>query len=438
MNKLDVIINGLAYSGWKNVVIQQSMTQLAGVFTVSTTEELMEDSKSWHIRNGDVCTINIEEQTILTGYVDSIVHSYNNKEHQIILKGRDKTCDLIDCSYYSNTTVNAAELEYRDREWKNKDAKTIITDICTPFGIIVMVDKDSEGAQEAASEPLVVFQINDGETALNSITRICQSKGLIAMTDGDGILRLTRTRNIKCSDSLTTGENILSGQLIQSDRERFSRYIIKGKGKTDGKYLLISTINPSAIVEDEVVRKKIGMQEDRSTPSYRYRPKVILTDVVANYDINPALQKIVESVYNPYTHKREPLVPPEVRNYVAVDICYQRGEQEARVRAGNSRKLVYTVQGWVQTSNKKVWKVNTLVSIYDKMFNIRDEFLISDIRFTFDDINGTITELSLVHKEAFKVIQKPIKKIKTETDNLLSTEAWREATKSTLGKEYIW
>lgn len=422
MNNLEVICNGIPYSGWKTVSIQKSIDKLAGLFHVSTTEGLMNKFENWHLRNGDFCQLKIDDQIILTGYVDEITHSYDANEHRIDLKGRDITCDLIDCCFFpEDIDLSKVNETTAYNEWTNQNAKEIITVICDIFGIPVEVE---ESAQEAATEPIVIFKIKEGETAYESINRICKAKGILAITKGDRILRLTRAGSEFCRDDLVLGSNILSGSLIQSDRDRFSKYIIKGKGKSESKYLLLLEENPYAIVSDEIVGKKLNMQEDRSEASYRYRPKVLLTDIIGNFTIIPDLKKIKES--GTYTD----------RSQTAIKICAQRGEQEARVRAGKSRRLVYKVQGWTQLGDGKVWEINKLVAVNDDLLGIEDHFLIYDIKFEFNETNGTTTELSLVYPEAYEIVQKPIKEIKTKSDELLSIEEWNKHASSALGKEY--
>lgn len=402
MNNFELIINSKPYAGWKNISVDLSLNRMTNLFQVSTTEELLEDSMSWYIRNGDSCEIKIDDQLILTGFIDGISHSYNAKDHSIVLKGRDKTCDLVDCSYYPRKLTD----EYIN-QWKDQTPHEIINAICLPFDIEVVIDSS---VTTPVTEPISIFKINDGETASESITRVCRSKGILAISKGDGRLHLTRAGDEYCKDSLTLGQNILEGNLRQSNRERFTHYVIKGKGKSEAKYLLAIEINPSAIIEDEVIMKKVGMVADRSESKFRFRPRVLLTEVVSSFTVNPELKKIKEE---------GTLVQ---KTYAAIDICSQRGEQEARVRAGKSRLLEYMVQGWTQIANGKVWELNKLVTVNDSLLNVKDAFLITGIKFQYSKKRGTIAILSLAHREAYTVVKKPIKEIKTEFDTLFTAE----------------
>ena len=357
MSEVTLKVRNTSYSGWETVNVSKSLLQLAGSFSFSATNLLAYKPEQFSIQLGDPCTVEIDGQLLITGYIDEMPISYDSETHTIQVTGRDKTGDLVDCSYVE--TPN---------EWKDQSIENIVKILCasgdsTKFDISVVVD-DSV-ASEAAVE--VDFAVEQSATVLDEISRLCMSKAILPVTYGDGKLTLTRGgANEKAKDNLELGANIKAGIIDQSNLERFSRYIVKGQDTVTKKKSWASTkVDPSAEATDEVID--------------RYRPLIILPD--RSMDIKK---------------------------------CEERALWESRVRAGQSRKIEYTVQGWTQ-SNGKVWPLNSLVRIKDKFFGGDDTRLISGLEFSTNNTSGTVTRITVVPKNTFDLIEVPIKEEDTES-----------------------
>lgn len=422
MSNLRVVIGHGVLSGWKNVNIHQSIDQMCGSFSISTSESIVGVTVSdisgtqnftTEIQNGDLCKLEIGKgdnyTTVITGYIDDIDNSYDAREHTITLRGRDIMCDLVDCSYYPRFLKN----EYKN-EWTDSTAENLINEICDPFNVEVVTDKT---ALTPATEPIPKFKIKDGETAAESIKRICRYKGILAISKGDGKLYLTQAGEDLTDGGIELGYNVKRGRSFQSNKERFSHYIVKGKGKSESVQLFGIDINVRAIISDEIIQSGKGYYSDPAKPTQRFRPRVFLSDMVTNFTVNPVLEKIRLDVSKGSETRK---------TYSAVTLANQRGEQEARVRAGNSRRLEYTVQGWMRNEKNEPWALNTLTTVKDNMLNVRGNYLIKDIRFRLDQNRGSETDLILVHKDAYKVVQKALKEIKTDNDNLFTAQFRQE------------
>ncbi|WP_420055766.1 phage baseplate assembly protein [Escherichia coli] len=80
------------------------------------------------IREGQPCTFRLGTDTLLTGYIDDFIPSYDADNVEIRVMGRDKTGDLVDCSVvHSSGNGKACGL--------NSAA-----DVCRPFGITVITE----------------------------------------------------------------------------------------------------------------------------------------------------------------------------------------------------------------------------------------------------------------------------------------------------------
>lgn len=96
---------------------------------------------------------------------------------------------------------------------------------------------------------------------------------------------------------------------------------------------------------------------------------------------------------------------------------YQRAMWEMTRNNAEGKRITVTVQGWFNL-NGELWQPNQLVSIHAPALNIhQQERLIVDCRYTLDE-EGTITEMTLIHRDAFNEPAEPIKTAKkSTTDN---------------------
>jgi prophage tail gpP-like protein len=351
-------IKGKKFDGWTGANVMKSLYQMSGSFSLGATDTFPGDTKKWDIKMGDECSVSINDQTIITGYIEDIPISYDATSHSIEFSGRDKTGDLVDCSF-SETS----------KEWKDQKVITIIEALCKPFNITVKLDNSV--ADQAATgsvmglkrkvstkkqTPKGTFKINEGETVFDTIFRLCKPKGILPVSYGDGKLVLTATGTQKVTDALVFGKNILSGSITQSDKERFAEYIIKGQGEKSIFGTVTEASSPKAIYKDNIIVKT--------------RP----------------WRKIV--------------IWPE--SSCTVGYCQDLAKWEGMNRAGKSRSVDYEVQGWTQ-SDGKVWPLNALVKVKDSFLGINKEMLIASVNFIISNEGGTITRLNLVHPDTFNM-----------------------------------
>jgi len=133
MSNIELEVNGNLYGGWKSLRVDTSMNQFAGAFGFTATDLFPGNFGRWKIKMGDECTVVLNGEVLITGYVDQISIGYDSESHNIQIAGRDKTADLVDCSFYNN--VN---------EWKNISVRSIIKRLVTPYGILISVDPSVE------------------------------------------------------------------------------------------------------------------------------------------------------------------------------------------------------------------------------------------------------------------------------------------------------
>lgn len=340
LDKFGIKINENTYQNWSEMHIHTSMNLMAGSFVFMDCDFSRGSFDKWKIKKKDEIKVFVEDETIITGYVDSIPIEYGRNIFNIQFIGRDKTCDLIDCTYNEN-----------NNEFKKQTRANIIRRLIQPFGLELTIDST---ATEAANVKIDTFKADEGRYICDIIAEICRDAGILPLSVGDGKLTLMKaTTSKRAKDPIQYGVNAVYGKRINDDAERFSDYIVKGYGNGGDNKRLEDFIEPSGKFNDSIVT--------------RYRPLTIFADRATDSGK-----------------------------------CYDRAKWEARIRAGYSRALVYEVPGWMQ-SDGSIWKKNTLVTVYDKILDIdADEFIAAEVDYIYEEkVRGAYCSILLVDKDTY-------------------------------------
>jgi len=341
-------VKGQEFRGWTSIMIEKSMHQITGAFGLVTTDKFPGEAKKWNIALGDECIVEINEQRVITGYIEDIIIDYDAESHNIQFGGRDKTGDLADCSFDGEA-----------KEWKGLSLVDIIRNLCNPFDIDVVVDSSvAENANKVISDSI---KANEGDTVFEIIRGLCRMRAILAISYSDGKLTLTQAGvKYKANDVLESGKNILKGNFDHSNKDRFQTYIVKGQGVGEDTKPIWSPSSGS-----------IGKATDEKVIT-RYRPIIIFADEKCDKGM-----------------------------------CIKLAEWERNNRAGASRSLEYEIQGWTQ-SNGKIWPLNAMVQVKDNVLGVNETLLISAVSFTVNEA-GSVTRMRVVDPDAFTVKPKPIK-----------------------------
>ncbi|MCA9469558.1 MAG: hypothetical protein KC643_29510 [Nitrospira sp.] len=217
-NLVSILVNGKAYGGWESVSITRSLENAAAGFQLAVSDRFPGQRQPLRIIPGDACQVRIDEDLVITGYVDQVNPSHDANSHSIAVTGRSKTADLIDCS--------------DEPPWSSIHNQTILQiahRMAQPFGVDIVDNLKDK------TEPLSQFDSNPGDTVFSTISRLASRKGCLVTDDEKGRLLLTRAGSAKASTMLRTGQggNILSGSATFDQSNRFKRYIVIGQGKGD-------------------------------------------------------------------------------------------------------------------------------------------------------------------------------------------------------------
>lgn len=254
-DQVALLINGKQYRGWTEISLNTAMDAIAGAFAISLTERWAGDGstpsqiEAWPILNGDACQVTVGGEVVIDGYVDQFRPSFSPTDHTIEIQGRDKTCDLVDCSAF-----------HQPDQWKNLDLLQIAKILCEPFGVKVVAEVD-------VGPKFDVIKLQQGETVFSALDRLARFRKVILSPGSAGGLVITRAGRSRSSVRLQQGINIKSASGVLDTSQRFSNYIVKGQNvssKTDDGEL---EAHAEARVSDSAIS--------------RYRPLVVMAETGA-------------------------------------------------------------------------------------------------------------------------------------------------------------
>lgn len=237
MSDLALKVGGTIYGGWKEIRIQRGIRRFADTFDLTLTERWAGQDVRRPVQADSPCVVEIDGETVITGYTDDVLVDYDDNSHSVSVNGRSKLGDLVDCSGEGKPWNVPMKLE------------RVAKDLCSPFGIKVITNADTGDAFN--SQKLEV-----GETYQQFLSRLADFRAVFLTSNANGDLVITRAGTERIATALVLGENILSASGTDSKRDRFHRYIVLGqdKGSDDAWGAAVSQIRGEAF--DQHIRKE--------------------------------------------------------------------------------------------------------------------------------------------------------------------------------------
>ncbi|MEW5727715.1 MAG: phage baseplate assembly protein [Pseudomonadota bacterium] len=336
-HRIGLKVNGRIYEGWTGARIQRGVEQLVGTFSVQHTDRWTGQAERSPIVAGNACVLTIDDQVVISGWVDDDEDGLDAKEHGISVSGRDAACDLVDCA-----AVHQAG------EWHGVTLMDIVAELVKPFGIPVR-------SEVATGKAFEVFAIDKGETVIQAIRRLCDHRGVLAVSDGLGGIVITRSGTKRCGGALIEGENVKRRRRRRSHAQRFSEYRVLGQDGAGEDDAMAAA--PTAVARDPGVT--------------RYRPTIIKATDEGD----------------------------------GVSFA-ERAAFAARVARARAHTIEVTVQGWTM-ANGLVWPINQLVPVRLPSIGVDTDMLIAGVEFTIDENDGSLAVLQLVGSGAYEVLPIP-------------------------------
>lgn len=336
---ITVECNGQLLTGWLNASVRRSLESINATFTAQV-DWRAETPKP--VKRQDVITVSIANTQMLKAIVTKADAGYSRDEGVMLyVEARALSGDLI-----------IASATHAGGQWKDVNVGNIVADLCKPLNIPVVANTD-------LGKPLKSFELNQGETILQAISRAAAYRGLLVTADTRGGLLITRAGDTKSEASIRLGKdgNVIRMQPEGSDANRCSEYIVKGQGAAN-----------------------------------------VWGDVAAAADIEARAK-------DPYLKRYLPLIVNAETALGSQGDAQSLADHAARLRMGRANGYRYTVEGW--EVNGEAWLENTLVPIYDPLINSNgDRWLIVDVNAKVDRKEGDVTEILVRPAAAYE--QRPI------------------------------
>lgn len=345
---VELIIGGSIYAGWTEFRVTRSMDRAAGDFDLSVSERWPGRTEAWRILPFAEVEIRLGGDPVLKGYVDVVEPETDAKTHRVRIRGRSKTCDLVDCTP-----------ELRGTEFRGATLPAIARALAQPFGVEVVTEAP-DGA------PFGVEAKEKTDTAWATIERLGRLRGVVCHDDEQGRLVLTRAGERRAAGSLELGRNLLAASARIDVSKRFSRYASMTQRQTGAA---VSRDGDGDVEDSEEAEQPnagvqvsvTGLATDPDVP--RYRPKIFRAEGAGD-----------------------------------TAFAQQRAVWAAATARAKSLQVEATVQGW-RKADGALWRLNEQVKIRADWLRLDHDLLVIGTEFTLGQ-DGRRVKLVLTPKEA--------------------------------------
>lgn len=335
--EVELLVNARRYGGWKDQRITRSIETISGSFNLSVTEKWSENSKPWEIYEGDSCSVLLDGESVIDGFVDDVNLSFSGDDHAVGIEGRDTTREVVDCSS-----------DLGKWEFRKILVLSFLQQVASQFDISVSL---GPGVVLPAI-PENKISINPGDTAFSTIDRVAKFAGLLPVADGSGGIILIQPGKTIAPVTLKQGVNFKQGSAKYSQKDRFSKYVVLAQ-QQGGKG---SAGSAGTQVRGEYI------DQDVSNPN---RVTVMQSETAANKQQADA-----------------------------------RAKWEGIVRAARAGTITADVAAWRPVSNY-IWTPGDLIPVRAPALRINGMMMIATVNLIANSQDGKPASLTLVRPDAF-------------------------------------
>ena len=243
-------VGGRLFDAWTAVSVSKGIRDVSGAFGLDYAERTSEAGERRIIRQGEACQVLIGDALIITGWIDASNPRFDPLDRSLRVEGRDKACDLVDCSAMNRPGV-----------WKNRTLIQIADDLVKPFGLTIE-------ARASVGAPFKSFALQQGESVWEAMERLARFRGLLAVSTAAGGVAFIKPGQRRAGFTLRQGDNLIGASGSDDGRDRFSAYLIKGQSAGDDDVNGAAAAGPKAEAADVGVtrhRPLMIMAEEQAT-----------------------------------------------------------------------------------------------------------------------------------------------------------------------------
>ena len=346
---LTLEVNGLSYGQWTDIKVNRSLDNFPAQFSFTAAFNIAEN-KSFPIKEGDKCTVFADGKQIINGFVEVIEGEYSMGSHSINIRGRSRTCDLVDSTVAADINITMPA-----------SLKSVINQILQKSGftdIAVNIISEAQPKDFTTADKVVA---SVGDSVISVIDKYCRKRQLYITDDFNGDLVLFSGSTGKFKAQLQTAgndlDNIKSARVRRDSSKRFNKYTVHSQQN-------LTTVDPFSDVSPN---DTVGGLDSSAMD----------IDVRAQRRLNI----IAESPSNS-------------------DECKQRANWQANINRARAFSYSATVEGH-ETGYGETYDTNYLVGVLDIVHDVRTDLLINSIDYSFDLQNGSVTDIGMVPRDAY-------------------------------------
>ena len=364
--------SGIVYEGVIGLSVSTSMASLTGSFNLSTlstdpnlntkiSQINVSDGLPLPFKIGETVSILVDNETVLTGFIDEISANYSGDSHSISVSGIDSTDDIL-ISTASEKVQFTTKISFEDVITKTLETNNIRT--------MKVINQVSGLTPFEASE---IESPEIGGNLFEFFLQLARKKKVLLSTDGLGNLLILRSSTEAVPDKLINNvkeSNIQSASFSLSHKNRYGQYVVFSQGN-----MTAENASPGAVSADSMAGRK-GESEDKEV-----RPTRVLNTVSAKTQNNEQCFELAEWQ----------------QNFARID-----GYKYSCVVIGHSRP------------SGGIWKPNTLVFIKDIFAGLNSNMLINSVTYTQNSGKISTTALDFVAPDAYQIqADEPISQAKS-------------------------
>lgn len=388
-NLVRLLVNGAEYGGWKSVRISAGIERQARDFDLEVTDRWPGQTDiPRRIQPGDACQVFIGADLVLTGYVDATPIKYDGKSVSVAVKGRSKTCDLVDCCPIpTGESLHGVSKAWGDvigkdgkvqnviappsksaAQWRQQKMEVIAAALAAAYGVRVISETDTGKA-------IPEHQVQVGESVFESIDRMMRQRHVLSSDNERGDLVFIDVGSAgRAGTAIETGVNVLAASTELDYKGVFSEYIVKGqRAGTDDTYA-------SDVSEEE------GESTDDSSTT-------VTGESASSTDARA---------------KRRRVLVIKQSGHADDGSCKDRADYERANRAAKALQTSYTVAGWRQADGT-LWVPNLIVRVRDAVIGFNTDMVIAEATWVMDN-QGLRTEIRVGPQDGYVTKAAKLKK----------------------------
>lgn len=228
MNKVTLKCKGNEFSHWESVTITSGLNELSRSFLLDVTYLLPQQNHLHDLFNpGDKVQVFIDDDLVLTGYIDKTPITYDGNSIKVQVIGRSKTEDLVDC----NPWPEGDPIQF-DNDWTLSPSRSDFI-VYEPNSVTtISKHKDKLGTAlatlvgaysirlKAYNDPEIIKKLDEVKninvkaesTLYDIIASVVIGDDLLITDNENGDLLVLKKALQNSFDDLVLGKNILSGK----------------------------------------------------------------------------------------------------------------------------------------------------------------------------------------------------------------------------------